>query len=256
MEFLRDKKHLTFPGGGVFFFWQAGVVKALQQQYDLRDEAVCFSGASAGSISSILAVCNVNIDDAIEEALRLADESLIFERRGGLMGVWGGLVERWLNFLLPENCHIISSGRVFISLTKIPSFRRVVISKFISKNDLIQVCMCSVHIPYFLDGKFSRMYNGDAYIDGSVGFFIKNKPWVVSESFKEERDAFILHHTRDCNLMKRKWRFLETLSKDALAEMVALGFDYGMRRIRTRVNSNPPTPLDTLAPVSVQYDIK
>jgi predicted patatin/cPLA2 family phospholipase len=256
MKFMEGKKCVICGGGGVFFFWQAGVVKALQQQYDLRNEDVCFSGASAGSISSILAVCNVNIDDAIEEAMRLADQAEIFRRRGGLLGIWGGLIERWLNFLLPENCHLLCSGRVFISLTKIPSLRRIVVSKFTSKNDLIQACLCSVHIPYFLDGKFSRMYNGDAYIDGSVYFFIKNKPWVVSEAFTEERDAFILHHTRDYNLMKRKWRFLETLSKDALVEMVALGFDYGMRRIRTRVNLNPPTPLDTLAPASVHYDIQ
>jgi hypothetical protein len=241
MHFLRGKKNITFAGGGVCWFWQAGVVKALQQQYDLRNEDICFSGASAGSISSVLAVCNVNIDDAIEAALRLADEAGVFTRMS-LFGIWGGLIERWLNELLPDDCHIICSGRVFISITTLSPFRRKVVSTFTSRKELIQVCLCSIHLPFFLDGKFSRMYNGDACVDGSLQFFLNNTHWVVSDQ-EIETDAFILHHTKDKQFMKQKWRFLEIVGKDALHRMITIGFEYGLRRMRNRTNLTPPTPL-------------
>ena len=44
----HERPRIVFPGGGIFFWWQAGAVKALQEFYDL--DAYDFAGASAGSL--------------------------------------------------------------------------------------------------------------------------------------------------------------------------------------------------------------
>lgn len=46
---------LVFPGGGIFFWWQAGVVRQLQKRFVV--DQICCSGASAGALSATLAAC-------------------------------------------------------------------------------------------------------------------------------------------------------------------------------------------------------
>lgn len=225
-------KQIIFPGGGIFFWWQAGVVRALQQRYDLQNPNLTMSGASAGSIACVMAACNVEMDVAINAALCLATEGGVFSRTGGLVGVWGGLIERWLHEMLPNDCHISCSGKVSISVTVLSCafvpFHREVVNTFSSKQDLIDACLASVHVPFFLDGKFSHRYQGDTCLDGSLLFVARNTPWHISEKFGENQSALILDYRNDPNLMKRRWGFFETIHKDSLMEMFSMGHEYGM----------------------------
>jgi hypothetical protein len=225
-------ERLFFPGGGVFFWWQAGVVKALQQQYGLGRRNVSMSGASAGSISCVMAICNVNMDHAMEVALALADEGRVFE--GGcysLMGVWGGMIERWLLAVLPEDCHVTCSGKVNISVTSLTlaltPLHRHVVNTFHSKADLIDACITSVYIPYFIDGHFSHSFRGTHCVDGSLLFFLHNTAWCASEALGEDPGAYVFNQQDDTALMQHGWGFLQTLDKEAFATMFSLGFEYG-----------------------------
>ena len=58
----------VFFAGGIYFWWQAGAVKALQELYNLDDATM--AGASAGSLSAVLAGCGVDMDHAFELATR------------------------------------------------------------------------------------------------------------------------------------------------------------------------------------------
>ena len=72
------QSHVVFPGGGIFFYWQAGVVSYLREQgYDLDDATM--AGASAGALTATLTASNVDFYDATALALDLA-------RRGRSMG--------------------------------------------------------------------------------------------------------------------------------------------------------------------------
>lgn len=96
--------HFVFPGGGIFFYWQAGVVSYLREQgYDLGD--ITLAGASAGALTATLTASDVDFYDATQLALDLAEEAGVWDRRGGLQGVWGPIIERWLDELLP--CNVI-----------------------------------------------------------------------------------------------------------------------------------------------------
>ncbi|KAJ1464907.1 acyl transferase/acyl hydrolase/lysophospholipase, partial [Baffinella frigidus] len=166
-------QNLIFPGAGVCVWWHAGVIQALKERFDLKNGKFKMYGASAGSISCVMAACNVDMDEALEAAFHLPSKSCALTH--------GRLIELWLHKILPYDCHIICSGKVNISITTITvSFmplHRKVINTFSSKQDLIDACLTSSHIPFFLDGNFSRTFRGDTCVDGSFLFFLHNTPW-------------------------------------------------------------------------------
>ena len=77
------------------------------------------SGASAGSIWCVMAVCNVDMDHARNVAVRLANEAGIFTRRGDPAGAWGKWIKRWLHEILADESHITCCGKVHISVTSL-----------------------------------------------------------------------------------------------------------------------------------------
>jgi hypothetical protein len=140
------KPHLIFPGGGLFFYWQAGVVTYLREQgYDLSN--VTASGASAGALTATLMATNVDFYQATELALQLADRSGVWERTAGLQGIWGHLIYEWLHELLPENAvELVGDHKLSLLVTTIPSFGKTRVSTFQSKRDLIECNLASVHL--------------------------------------------------------------------------------------------------------------
>ena len=111
---------VAFPGGGIFFWWQAGFVQALQQR---REGSVLGTismvGASAGALAAVLAACDVSMAQAFESAYRICERRNVWTQPLGLFGCWGAIVEEWLCALLPDNAHELCSGRVFILVTTV-----------------------------------------------------------------------------------------------------------------------------------------
>lgn len=161
---------ISLSGGGVFFFWQLGVLNYLQQHFDLAPAQ--FIGASAGALCSVLTACNVDPHRAVREAYRLSLENNIWERPSGLAGIWANLIRQWLDELLPADAVDRCSGRVKVIVTEIPSLRLKYVDTFDSRDDLIDACMASVHIPFFLDGNATFAYKGVQYVDGSLWDFL------------------------------------------------------------------------------------
>ena len=93
---------LVFSGGGLFFYWQAGVVTYLRESgYDLS--RVRLSGASAGALTATLTATNTDFYEATRLALQMSEEVGIWDRKAGLQGIWGPLIEDWLYQLIPND---------------------------------------------------------------------------------------------------------------------------------------------------------
>ena len=69
---------LYFPGGGLYYWWQAGVVERLQRS----DHAAPVCGASAGALAATLYKCGVDMDAAwlknLNEIIDYMDPTTIF----------------------------------------------------------------------------------------------------------------------------------------------------------------------------------
>jgi predicted acylesterase/phospholipase RssA len=141
--------NIVFPGGGIFFYHQAGVVNFLREEgYDLS--TCTFSGASAGALTATLTATNVDFYVATDLALKMAEEAGVWDRSNGLQGIWGPLIENWLDELLPSSCIESVQDRITLLVTPVPSFGKSKISNFEDRNDLIKCNMASVHLVSFL----------------------------------------------------------------------------------------------------------
>ncbi|KAK9821762.1 hypothetical protein WJX81_005452 [Elliptochloris bilobata] len=153
--------------GGIMFFHTLGMLAHVSEQYDLRDAQ--FVGASSSALVATLNACGVKPQDAIERARELADEAHLFQRRLGLVGIWGGLIRTWLHDLLPPDAAARCSGRVSLMLTSVSEgLRRVYVDRFADKDDLVEACMAAVHVPIFLDWRMAASFRGGPFMDGSV----------------------------------------------------------------------------------------
>ncbi|QDZ24921.1 patatin-like phospholipase [Chloropicon primus] len=176
---------VSFPGGGIYFWWNAGVLEYLGERYDLKGTNLL--GASAGALAIALVACGIDFRHSAKVAYRLAEENKIYERPLALVGVWGRLVREWLEELLPEDAHKLCESRVGICVLEVLPLKRTRVSSFRSRSDLIEALMASVHIPFLLDYKPFSSFRGRLCIDGSA---LKNN--YVSKSETGRRPLYRL----------------------------------------------------------------
>lgn len=212
--------YLLFPGGGLFFYWQAGVVTYLREQgYNLNEVRV--GGASAGALTATLTAANVDFYDATELALRLAAKAGVWDRANGLQGIWGPLIETWLHTLLPDDVVETVNGKLCLLVTEIPGMKKKRVDSFQSKHDLIDCNMASVHLPWFLDGKLTASFRNSPHIDGSFlsklsDFGVASKDHIIMPSF--HRDPSM------ANLSI--FDFIKTASPDRIFHLLERGKSY------------------------------
>lgn len=221
----KPKLTLSWAGAGIFFFWQLGAMKYLTERYDLTK--VPMAGASGGALASVLAACGVPADHAFQRAYDLSIVHGIWDRPLGLVGVWGALIEEWLDDLLPEDAAERCRGRVTIIVTTLPNMGQVGISDFKDKKDLINAAMASSHIPLLLDLKFARSCRGKLCVDGSFPDFFYNDN---SELLKAGGSAVIFDYFQDPNL-ERKGRMdmLKLKTLEEVKHIMEVGYRYAQQ---------------------------
>lgn len=111
-ESQRSVPLMLFGGGGIYFYWQIGVVSFLRKQNYNLQSTLSFAGASSGALAATLAATNVDASEATALALDLAERAGVW-KRGSLQGVWGDLIHEWLDQLIPFNAlEHVSNHRV------------------------------------------------------------------------------------------------------------------------------------------------
>jgi hypothetical protein len=100
-----------------------------ENSYDLTNALL--SGASAGALSATIAKTSINPYKATELALQMSDEAGVWERPLGLMGIWGDIIYRWLDDLLPIDVHTVVNDQVcedaFLPLLKVFTLKVMVL---------------------------------------------------------------------------------------------------------------------------------
>ena len=157
----NDAPLIIFPGGGVFFYWQAGVVSYLKQNgYDLSE---CrFAGASAGALTATLVSADADFYTATDLALEMSAKAGVWDR-GSLQGIWGSIIEDWLRKLLADTSLSSVNGRLSLLVTPIPSFGKTRVSHFHDVEDLVACNMASVHLVSTVQHSSLSFLNGLAF---------------------------------------------------------------------------------------------
>jgi hypothetical protein len=216
---------LGWAGSGLFFWWQLGAVAFLRDRYDLTK--IRQVGASGGALAAALAACDACPDRTMDVALELSERYGVWSRPLGLMGVWGRIVEEWLEELLPEDAHERCSGRVGVVYTVLPTCEQVVIDSFSSKRDLIDCLLASAHVPFFLDFKLAKSVRGKLAVDGSLPDFFteQNSPAVTAQG-----EALVFDYYSDERLVRgSRLDMLALREPDAIRHVMRLGYEYAHR---------------------------
>lgn len=177
------------------------------------------SGASAGAPTSTLTATGVDFYEATELALDLSDEAGVWDRPLGLQGVWGSIIEDWIDRLLPPDAAEIVEDRLHVLVTPVPSFRKSRISQFQNRRDLIKANMASVHLPWFLDGKLTSEFRGSSHIDGS---FLAKESDYFPDTHSEE-STLVLDFKRDPIMKDKAGEFIKTVSKQTIWDILEQG---------------------------------
>lgn len=131
------------------------------------------SGASAGAIAACFLLCDLPISaitSDVLELVRLARKRTLgpFSPTFNVQEV----LEQGLRKNLPEDAHLKLSGKLHISLTRLPGFRNIIVSRFHSKEELVQALLASSFVPFF-SGSHPPKFHGAYYMDGG---FSNNLP--------------------------------------------------------------------------------
>ncbi|CAN0397000.1 unnamed protein product [Lampetra planeri] len=72
-----------------------------------------------------------------------------------------------LEQILPLDSHTLATGRLFISVTRLPDGQNRIISDFDTREELIQVLLASCLFPFY-SGISGICYRGEMYCDGGL----------------------------------------------------------------------------------------
>uniref|UniRef100_A0A8K9X1U8 PNPLA domain-containing protein n=1 Tax=Oncorhynchus mykiss TaxID=8022 RepID=A0A8K9X1U8_ONCMY len=114
---------ISFSGSGFLATYQLGVAQSMRDRSPrVLQTAPKVMGASAGSLVAAAVVCGSSLGKRVNYAEKLTS------------------LERMLRLLLPADAHIRASGRLAIAMTRIPDGQNIMVSKFTSREDVVQVC--------------------------------------------------------------------------------------------------------------------
>ncbi|KAM4795727.1 omega-hydroxyceramide transacylase-like [Rhinophrynus dorsalis] len=197
-ETENSPKSLSFSGSGYLCLYQIGAVKAMRVLApETLKSAPKVYGASAGSLVAAAVVLKINLDK-----LQKAIYEAAIEARRTILGPFFPsfnlitILRKSLHNLLPENAHEMATGRLHIAVTRLSDGKNILISDYISKEEVIQVLICSCFVPLYC-GFLPPSYRGVRYIDGGLTSFhpLYDKKSMISVSpFSGEIDIC----PRDC----------------------------------------------------------
>ena len=140
-----ERSSFSFAGCGFVGLYHIGVYMCLQQLAEgYVSRLTAWYGASAGSLISVAAACDLRSTEGYKFIRKLHEE--VYKHK--LLGKFGafhpnfdlmGHVRTFLERTLPRDAHRRCRNKVGISLTVLPSMTNWIVSDFNTRAELIQV---------------------------------------------------------------------------------------------------------------------
>ncbi|XP_039882327.1 patatin-like phospholipase domain-containing protein 2 isoform X3 [Simochromis diagramma] len=164
-----EEWNISFAGCGFRSIYYVGALSCiLERAPQLVHGASKICGSSSGCLVAAALTVGIPIEQLCADILTTAKEARkhtfgVFHPTFSLLRtVRDSLLEK-----LPEDAHLRASGRLCVSLTRIADGKNVLVSEFASREELIQVLMCSCFFPVYC-GFIPPSYHGVRYVDGAL----------------------------------------------------------------------------------------
>jgi len=156
--------NLLLSGGGLGSFYHVGIVKLLDEYCHNNsiniNKIYCVSG---GAMIAVLYMNGLDVNlfsDIYNEIKNDPQKCSLY-----LVDI----LRHYLETYLDDDCHIKCTNKLYIFVYEWKSrrnFERKVISKFTSKDDLINIVIASCTISYITAKSSHHSYDGKCYVDG------------------------------------------------------------------------------------------
>ncbi|KAM9815082.1 patatin-like phospholipase domain-containing protein 2 isoform X2 [Syngnathus typhle] len=169
MHGRAEEWNISFAGCGFRSVYYMGAMTCiLERAPNLVHGASKICGASSGCLVAAALTVGLPIEHLYMDVLTAAKEARkhrlsVFHPTFSLLRT----LRDSLREKLPEDAHRRASGRLCVSITRIRDRRNVLVSHFDSREELIQVLMCSCFFPVYC-GLIPPSYRGQLYMDGAL----------------------------------------------------------------------------------------
>ncbi|XP_045021165.1 1-acylglycerol-3-phosphate O-acyltransferase PNPLA3-like [Bubalus bubalis] len=257
---------LSFAGCGFLSVYYIGVTHCLSEHapHFLR-QVQKFFGASSGALYCAFFLSGIPLDQTLQILMDLTRRAR--SHKLGIIHPGFSLSKHTRDSLqrhLPENIHQLVSGKMVISLTRVPDGKSVLVSDFRSKEEVVDALCCSSYVP-FICGWIPPSFRGVRYVDGGVRDimpFVDSKKTITVSPFYGESDicpkvksTFFLHEgftklkmhfcTENLYLM---FRSLLLLDVKVLGELCLQGYVDALRFLEKNGIREGPHPCLSASP--------
>ncbi|XP_068594984.1 patatin-like phospholipase domain-containing protein 2 [Brachionichthys hirsutus] len=164
-----EEWNISFAGCGFRCIYYLGALGCILQHVpQLVHGAAKICGASSGCLVAAALTVGIPIEQFCVDVLTMAKDARkhalgVFHPTFSLLrAVRNSLLEK-----LPADAHRRASGKLCVSLTRLPDGKNLLVSQFDSREELIQVLMCSCFFPVYC-GFIPPSYRGVHYVDGAL----------------------------------------------------------------------------------------
>ncbi|XP_042268400.1 patatin-like phospholipase domain-containing protein 2 [Thunnus maccoyii] len=164
-----EEWNISFAGCGFRSIYYLGALSCILERVpQLVQGASKICGASSGCLVAAALTVGFPIEQLCVDVLTVAKEARkntlgVFHPTFSLLRtVRDSLLEK-----LPHDAHLRASGKLCVSLTRLTDGKNVLVSEFDSREELIQVLMCSCFFPVYC-GFMPPSYRGVHYMDGAL----------------------------------------------------------------------------------------
>ncbi|XP_070542776.1 patatin-like phospholipase domain-containing protein 4 [Ptychodera flava] len=161
--------NLSLSGCGFLGIYHVGVASCFVEHAPELVKNCKVAGASAGALAGCLLVCDdIDLRECTEDVLEI-----VIRARSHALGPLHPsfnvtkILRDGFRKVLPKDAHKSASGRLFVSLTRLSDCSNVIVSEFETREDLIQVLLCSAFVPLY-SGLIPPSYKGVRYVDGGL----------------------------------------------------------------------------------------
>ncbi|XP_061760477.1 patatin-like phospholipase domain-containing protein 2 [Nerophis ophidion] len=163
----EEPSSISFSGSGFLATYQLGVAQCfLQNAPWIVRTAPRILGVSAGSLVAAAVACEMNLITMRNEMLSYAKKMHSFT-----LGPFSPSVNvlDWLECVLHKHlrpdAHLLANGRLAVAVTRLDNGEHILITEYLSKDDVIQALLCSCFVPGYC-GMLPPSINGVHYMDG------------------------------------------------------------------------------------------
>ena len=169
--------------GGAFFAWpyHAGVAAYLQTN-DTLDAGSRIYGTSSGAVVATMLACGIECATAgLELGLR-ADRDGLGGRRTPFFRPRAFLAPHIdeMDRALPEDAHVRATGRLFITLRRLPRMRQQAVGDYQNRAELLDVLAAAVAVPGLTVPIVHRSPRFGMCLDGGPGVPDDDRPGVIT----------------------------------------------------------------------------